>query len=173
MSDIDDIKDIVFALSMAFGGNQKSEQIDFYSNILDEKGFKIEAISTACKRAAGIYNKFPSLNEILSLIKEGIPLEKEARIDHFLKKESEELKKESDVFERLKEKYILEKGIEAVMNYAKKWFRCVYGEETFESLSEYGLTFSMWLKPAIFDLEEAKGDYTAAVNIGREKNKCC
>lgn len=148
-----------------------AEQVKFYANAIYSKGFDKKIVVDVLMVAAEKYDKLPLLKDLLRELRiengdEKQALTKVESDEAFHKKLAEERKLETQIRERFTKLVTAEK----LKEYYAFWMKEVYGKDFADNIKALGFDHSIFQRPALFDLEAAKGDCKKAIEIGRSKN---
>lgn len=145
-----------------FYGRPDENRIRAYGDQL--RGCNLKALNLACSHVINELKMFPSLSELKNLINVFNPKRKTTEQEDLLKFQQEQKR----LFQ-LKEKFAEIIGLQYLSKYIKTWFIGVYGMNAYELIMQSEFDFSLWEKPAMFDLAEAQMSSENAIKIGKRK----
>ena len=111
------------------------------------------------------HEKLPSVYQVLQMIGN----RKNQDVDKKDRDFNQKLKTENDKFELAKKEIVGVLGEDAIGNFIPFWLKYVFGADLESDLKTMDLKLTLFEKPAVFDLHEAKCDPKKAVVIGRKK----
>jgi hypothetical protein len=139
------------------------EVLDGYAEKLYKYNlYDIRDIMDALSNDAGKY--FPSLSEIIPQLQARKKFKEQTDFSY-----KNDLVKEDKRFKQLLDELTQRVGIDGVDRYYEFWAKHVYGDHFLQAVTQQGMNAKIFLKCALFDLNEATGDPKRAVTVGRNK----
>lgn len=141
------------------------EQIYFLAKTCEERNYDLEKMVIASKQWAQLNDWFPSVTEFSALIRGATQI-----VDLSAENDpTEQLSLEAKRLDVIREEVLSRFGEEKKKEYVSNWFKQSYGMGG--NLDHYGLSYSIFEKAALFDLEESNYVIEDAFKLGRDKSK--
>ncbi len=145
-----------------FYGRPDENRIRAYASQLE--GCNLKALKLACSHALNELKLFPSLSELKNLVSAYSIKRNNSDEQHNLKFETEQKR-----LDKIKKQFADVIGMEHLSKYVKTWFIGIWGRDGYDLIQNTGFNFSLWEKPALFDLADAQLNSKRAIEIGKRK----
>lgn len=122
------------------------------------------ALKLACSHAINEIKMFPSLSELKNLISAYSIKKKNDEEQNLLKWQTEQKR-----YLKIKNQFDEKLGLQHLGKYVKTWFIGVWGRDAYDKIKQSEFNFSLWEKPALFDLSDAQLNSQRAIEIGKRK----